>query len=113
MKCTGCVRKPKMREKLVRDAPHATEAAFRLTEYEPERKNDFVNRLNKETTSFFFTNLPEETPVMELWKVFARYGRVGEVYLPMKLDKLGRKFGFVKYKEVKEVEELSRKLDDV
>jgi hypothetical protein len=31
----------------------------------------------------------------------------------MKLDKLGRKFGFVKYKEVKEVEELSRKLDDV
>ncbi|MCI44762.1 endonuclease/exonuclease/phosphatase family protein, partial [Trifolium medium] len=76
-------------------------------------EDGFVNRLNKETTSFFFTNFPEGTLVMELWKLFAKYGRVGEVYIPNKLDIRGNKFGFVKFKEVKEVEELSNNLEDV
>jgi hypothetical protein len=48
-----------------------------------------------------------------LWKVFARYGRVGEVFIPKKLDKWGGRFGFVKFMEVKNVEELSRRLGDV
>ncbi|GAU27763.1 hypothetical protein TSUD_215740 [Trifolium subterraneum] len=42
-----------------------------------------------------------------------RYGRVGEVYIPKKLDKRGRRFAFVKFKEVKEVEELGECLRDV
>jgi hypothetical protein len=41
---------------------------------------------------------------------FLKYGRVGEVYLPKKLDKRGKRFGFVKFKEV---EVLSEKLRDV
>jgi hypothetical protein len=103
----------KMREKVERDAPQKVGAAIRLTEYDPERNDGFVNRLNKETISFYFTNFPEDTPVMELWKLFAMYGHVGEVYIPKKMDKRGNKFGFVKYKEVKEVEELSNKLESV
>jgi hypothetical protein len=35
------------------------------------------------------------------------------VFIPKKVDKWGRKFGFVKFKEVKEVELLSQKLEDV
>jgi hypothetical protein len=35
------------------------------------------------------------------------------VYLPKKLDKRGKRFGFVKFKEVEEVEVLSEKLRDV
>ncbi|MCH95549.1 endonuclease/exonuclease/phosphatase family protein, partial [Trifolium medium] len=100
-----------MREKEERDAPHG--AAMRLTEYEPERKDGYVNRLNKETTSFYFTNFPDDVQVMELWKLFAKYGRVGEVYIPKKLDIRGNKFGFVKFKEVKGVEALSSRLEDV
>jgi hypothetical protein len=50
---------------------------------------------------------------MELWKLFASYCRVGEVYVPNKLDKRGNRFGFVKYKDIGDVEEFSRKLDDV
>ncbi|KAK2368883.1 zinc finger CCCH domain-containing protein [Trifolium repens] len=50
---------------------------------------------------------------MELWKLFAKYGRVGEVYIPSKLDKRGNKVGFVKFKEVKSIEALSSRLQDV
>jgi RNA recognition motif-containing protein len=35
------------------------------------------------------------------------------VFIPKKVDKWGRKFGFVKFKEVKEVEVMSEKLEDV
>ncbi|MCI46764.1 hypothetical protein A2U01_0068005, partial [Trifolium medium] len=37
-----------MREKEERSAPIREGAAMRLTEYAPERKDGFVNRLNKE-----------------------------------------------------------------
>ncbi|MCI21720.1 endonuclease/exonuclease/phosphatase family protein, partial [Trifolium medium] len=50
---------------------------------------------------------------MELWKKFARYGRVGEVYIPSKLDKRGKRFGFVKFKEVKNLEVLSKQLYEI
>jgi len=38
---------------------------------------------------------------------------VGEVYIPMKVDKRGKKFGFVKFKKVEDVEELEGRLQDV
>ncbi|MCH89790.1 RNA recognition motif, partial [Trifolium medium] len=85
----------------------------RLTEYEERRGDGFVRRLNNEATSFFFTNIPEDVLVVDLWKVFAKFGRVGEVYIPNKVDRWGRKFGFVKFLEVKNVEELNVKLGEV
>jgi hypothetical protein len=62
------------------------------------RKNDgkrrgYVHRLDKVATSFFFTNFPEEVKAVDLWPKFARFGRVGEVYIPDKRDKQGRRFG--------------------
>ncbi|WJX87785.1 hypothetical protein P8452_69940 [Trifolium repens] len=50
---------------------------------------------------------------MELWSLFAKHGRVGEVYVPKKRDRRGNRFGFVKFKEVKNVEALSGRLEDV
>jgi hypothetical protein len=38
---------------------------------------------------------------------------VGEVYVPNKVDKRGCRLGFVKLKEVLDVEELSKKLENV
>jgi hypothetical protein len=73
-----------MREKDEREAPHRSSGAIRLTEFDLVRRDGFVNRLTKDTTSFFFSNFPEETEVMELWTLFAKYGRVGEVYVPKK-----------------------------
>jgi hypothetical protein len=36
------------------------------------RRKGFVHRLDQETTSFFFTNFPEETKATVLWSKFAR-----------------------------------------
>ncbi|MCI23954.1 RNA recognition motif, partial [Trifolium medium] len=41
------------------------------------------------------------------------YGSVTDVFIPKKVDKWGRRFGFVKFKEVKEVDALSDRLEDV
>jgi RNA recognition motif-containing protein len=68
-----------------------------------KRKGGYVHRLDQSATSFFFTNFPVETKAVDLWPKFAHFGRVGEVYIPNKLDKQGRRFGFVKYRDVKDV----------
>jgi RNA recognition motif-containing protein len=67
------------------------------------KRNGFFHHLDKDTTSFFFTNIPDEATTAELCDIFLKFGRVGEVYIPKKLDKRGRRFGFVKFKEVTEV----------
>jgi hypothetical protein len=71
-----------------------------------QRRKGFVHRLGQETTSYFFTNFPEEAKVTGLWSKFARFGRVGEVYVLKKLDKQGQRFGFVKFREVRDEGEL-------
>ncbi|GAU13739.1 hypothetical protein TSUD_348430 [Trifolium subterraneum] len=48
-----------------------------------------------------------------MWKLFLKFGRVGEVYIPKKLDKRGSRFGFVKFKEMEDVHALGDKLRDV
>jgi RNA recognition motif-containing protein len=90
-----------------------TMGGVRLTEFNRERFSGFVRRLNNEAITYFFTNFPEETMVVDLWRVFAKYGRVGEVYVPNKVDKWGWRFGFAKFLEVQNVEELSSKLEEV
>ncbi|KAK2449718.1 zinc finger CCCH domain-containing protein [Trifolium repens] len=102
-----------MREKQEREALPKASGAIRLTEYDPPRRDGFVNRMDKDTTSFFFTNFLEEAQVVELWSLFAKHGRVGEVYVPNKRDKHGNRFGFVKFKEIKSLEALTARLEDV
>jgi RNA recognition motif-containing protein len=70
-------------------------------------------RMDQISTSFFITNFPEQLGWGDIWKIFTRYGSVSDVFIPKKVDKWGRRFGFVKFKEVRDVEELGRKLDDV
>ncbi|KAK2442363.1 zinc finger CCCH domain-containing protein [Trifolium repens] len=73
----------------------------------------FVHHLDRITTSFFFTNFPVEVKTMELWGLFNKFGKVGEVYIPNKLDKKGHRFGFVKFKEVTNAKALESRLDNV
>ncbi|MCI19252.1 endonuclease/exonuclease/phosphatase family protein, partial [Trifolium medium] len=77
------------------------------------RHKGFVHRLANETTSYFFTNFPEGVKAIDLWSKFARFGRVGEVYIPNKLDKQGKRFGFVKFREVRDVKDLLSRLGDI
>jgi hypothetical protein len=78
------IQKGEMREKVERESSARARGAIRLTEFDSERRGGFVNRLDQETTSFFFTNFPEDVKVVELWSIFAKHGRVGEVYIPKK-----------------------------
>ncbi|GAU47983.1 hypothetical protein TSUD_272280 [Trifolium subterraneum] len=73
----------------------------------------YLHRLDMETTSFFFINFPEDVKMLDLWPKFGRYGRVAEVYIPNKLDKQGRRFGFVRFREVRDVEELLSRISDI
>ncbi|MCI19946.1 endonuclease/exonuclease/phosphatase family protein, partial [Trifolium medium] len=84
--------------------------------HERERRkhgSSYAHRMDQISTSFFVTNFPEDLGWGDLWKLFARYGSVIDVFIPKKVDKWGRKFAFVKFKEVRDLEELSRKLEDV
>jgi RNA recognition motif-containing protein len=87
----------------------------RAQQKENGRKGGYVHRVDKTSTSFFVTNFPEDLVWGDLWKLFAKFGSVCDVFIPKKVDKWGRRFGFVKFKEVKEfeVELLSKKLEDV
>ncbi|KAK2395407.1 SC35 splicing factor [Trifolium repens] len=77
------------------------------------RQKGFVHRLDQETTSYFFTNFPDDTKATELWKKFGRFARVREVYIPNKVDKQGRRFGFVKFREVEDAVDLLRSISNV
>jgi len=48
------------------------------------------HHLDQTTTSFFFTNFTDEVQRVELCEIFAKFGRVGEVFIPKKLTKWER-----------------------
>jgi RNA recognition motif-containing protein len=77
------------------------------------RPSGYLHRLDQEATSFFFSNFPEDITELELWQRFARFGRVGDVYIPKRVDKQGRRFGFVKYRDVKDATDLLRSISDI
>jgi len=51
--------------------------------------------------------------VSELYTVFLHFGNVGEVYVPLKCDRRGRRFGFVKFQDVVDEEVLGFRLGEV
>jgi len=73
----------------------------------------FRRNIDSCTTPFPFTNIPEDATRSYLWKVFVHFDSIGEVYVPKKLDKWGRHFGFVKFKEVGDEAKLENRLEKV
>lgn len=65
------------------------------------------------TTSFIFTNFPEDIGLKELWEIFFTRGSVRDVYIPPKRDKNGKKFGFVKFKDIHTNQEMQSRLSDL
>jgi hypothetical protein len=50
-------------------------------EAEVQCRKGFVHILDQETTSYFFTNFSKGVKAIDLWSKFARFGRVGKVYV--------------------------------
>lgn len=76
------------------------------------KRGHYFSQIDRISISFIFTNFPKNTIVYELWKVFAKFGPVGEVFVPHKLDRWGRCFGFMKFKQVENLEVLERRLEE-
>jgi len=69
--------------------------------------------LDNTTTPFFFTNFPGNATKEDLRRLFTSFGRVEEVFIPNKMDKWGRRFGFDKFREVSDEEDLGKRLEEV
>jgi RNA recognition motif-containing protein len=79
----------------------------------PKGRRIGFKHLDSSTVSFFFTRFPAKAKNSDLVKLFESYGEVTEVFVPNKVDKWGRKFGFVKFSEVEDVVELESRLEEV
>lgn len=58
--------------------------------------------LPKDAVTFFFTEFPDNFGAYEMWSVFEKFGMVYEVVIPNKKDKRGKRFGFVRFHEVRD-----------
>lgn len=53
------------------------------------------------------------TWTVSLWHLFAKWGRVVDVFVPKKKNKEGKLFGFARFKDVWYPQELERRLDQI
>jgi len=63
--------------------------------------------------TFFFSNFPHGYGEMDMVKLFQKWARVKEVFISRRLNKWGRRFGFVRFLEVKNVVRLEGELDRI
>jgi hypothetical protein len=80
---------------------------------ERSRARGYNRRQDNNTTSLFFHNFSEEVTMADLWKIFLKFGRAWDIYIPQKLDKRGCRFGFVKFLDVYYVKDLLLRLEEV
>nr|GEZ30347.1 RNA-directed DNA polymerase, eukaryota [Tanacetum cinerariifolium] len=57
-------------------------------------KEDLVNRISK---SVFATNFPDSFGSRDLWKLCEAYGKVVDVFIPNRKSKEGKRFAFVRF----------------
>ncbi|MCH79581.1 hypothetical protein A2U01_0000333 [Trifolium medium] len=102
-----------MREKEEREEREGVGGAKFLGHGPSKARSGYVHNIDKVATSFYVSNFPDDLNMGDLWKIFARFGSLGDVYIPNKVDKWGKRFAFVKFKGVKDVDALSERLEDV
>ncbi|XP_058733452.1 uncharacterized protein LOC131605070 [Vicia villosa] len=65
------------------------------------------------TTSFFFSEIPEQYGAREMYDIFKDFGDIDEVIFPPRRDKRGKRFGFVRFFNVLDERLLAVKLDNI
>ncbi|GJY28715.1 DIE2/ALG10 family protein [Tanacetum coccineum] len=60
----------------------------------------------KISTSVFVTNFPEQASAKDLWNACKQYGHVVDAFIPNKRSKTSKRFGFVRFIKVFDVERL-------
>ncbi|GJX80885.1 RNA-directed DNA polymerase, eukaryota [Tanacetum coccineum] len=64
-----------------------------------EKRRNKAQKLNR-TTTYFFTDIPPGWNDNDLWKLFAKYGRISDVYIAKKKTAKGKDFGFARFLNV-------------
>ncbi|PWA79095.1 hypothetical protein CTI12_AA209760 [Artemisia annua] len=64
----------------------------------------------KISTSIFVTNFPEQTSAKDLWMACKQYGQVVDAFIPIRRSKIGKRFGFVRFIKIFDVERLVNNL---
>ncbi|XP_068503604.1 uncharacterized protein [Phaseolus vulgaris] len=62
-------------------------------------------------TTFFFSNFPDNYGEYDMVKVFQRWARVKEVFISRRMNRWGRRYGFVRLFNVANVRGLEREMD--
>nr|GEX79029.1 nucleotide-binding alpha-beta plait domain-containing protein [Tanacetum cinerariifolium] len=66
--------------------------------------------VQKVSTSIFVTNFPDKFGAKDLWNACNAYGHVVDAYIPDRRSKIGKRFGFVRFIKVTDVERLTNNL---
>nr|GEV70726.1 RNA-directed DNA polymerase, eukaryota [Tanacetum cinerariifolium] len=66
-------------------------------------KEDLTQKISK---SIFVTNFPDHISARDLWGTCKAYGTVLDVYIPYKKSKAGKRFAFVRFIKVKNLDRL-------
>ncbi|GKA74662.1 RNA-directed DNA polymerase, eukaryota [Tanacetum coccineum] len=66
-------------------------------------KEDLTQKIPK---TVFVTNFPDHFSARDLWNVCVAYGKVIDVYIPLKKSKAGKKFAFVPFLKVDNLDRL-------
>ncbi|KAI3740607.1 hypothetical protein L2E82_31075 [Cichorium intybus] len=72
-----------------------------------------VHRQDKSITSFYVSNIQQNTTVEMLRRAFQSFGKIADIYIPGRKDRSGSYFAFVKYFGIKDAEEMARTLNRV
>ena len=62
---------------------------------------------------FYFTRFPEDRTEKDLWSHFKQVGDVREIFISLKRNRNGKRYGFVRFKGVQDVHQVEKKLDSM
>ncbi|KAJ4838452.1 hypothetical protein Tsubulata_041035 [Turnera subulata] len=80
----------------------------RPTPYFSKWSRDQVQRamVNREVVILYVENLPESGKPVDIHRVLSKYGEVIDVYVPQKSSREGTRFGFVRFRGVRDIQRL-------
>uniref|UniRef100_A0A175YH73 RRM domain-containing protein n=1 Tax=Daucus carota subsp. sativus TaxID=79200 RepID=A0A175YH73_DAUCS len=71
-------------------------------------KEDVSQGRNQKNSMVFVHNLPEKSNSLEIWNFMRKWGRVLDCITPMRRDKFGKRFGFIRLQSIIEAEKFIR-----
>ncbi|PWA59445.1 nucleotide-binding alpha-beta plait domain-containing protein [Artemisia annua] len=78
-----------------------------------DRRKPIPEVVQRRLTKFFVTNLPDRCSGMDLAGAIREYGAIFYIYIAKKRDKGGRRFGFFSFYDVKDKDELIKKMSNI